>query len=81
MTGYTSLNARLAKVIINANCVVIKHRCATVVVVVVVVVAAAAAFPALPASINRRIRVDRCDSFRFLRALLLAPRANPGIDI
>jgi len=76
MTGYTSLNARLAKVIINANCVVIKHRCATVVVVV-----AAAAFPALPASINRRIRVDRCDSFRFLRALLLAPRANPGIDI
>lgn len=28
MTGYTSLNTRLAKVIINANCIVIKHRCA-----------------------------------------------------
>lgn len=50
MTGHTSLNARLAKVIINANCKVIKHRCAFVV-------------PRLSGSLNLPTRANHCDFF------------------
>jgi len=67
MTGYTSLNARLAKVIINANCVVIKHRC---VAVVVVVAASPLCLRALIAGFARIAPAFRASS-----------RANPDIDI